>query len=175
MLRGSRTLSSTLPTCSLTYCCVLAAHGVNEALSRPCQHISILCPSSCFRKFSTHGGQIDVRDALAKGCDLSKIVHDVCNVVSLIMRVWFRGLASSGSSCPGALLGPPTHCRTRMHNHRVRLHHHHLLGLVSHHVYYQNSPIYCEDLFLLNVTLYETSVTRRQIARFTLHQLHFVS
>lgn len=35
---GLRTLSSTLPTCSLTYCWVLAAQGVNEALQSPCQH-----------------------------------------------------------------------------------------------------------------------------------------
>lgn len=35
MSRDRRTLSSTWPTCSFTYCCVLAAHGEKEALSTP--------------------------------------------------------------------------------------------------------------------------------------------
>ena len=38
-------MSSTLPTCSLTYCCVRAAQGVKEALQKPCQHISTSCPT----------------------------------------------------------------------------------------------------------------------------------
>jgi hypothetical protein len=39
VLGNRRTLSSTWPTCSLTYCWVLAAQGVKEALRWPCQHI----------------------------------------------------------------------------------------------------------------------------------------
>lgn len=65
--RAGRTLSSTLPTCSLTYCCVLAAHGVKEALQKQCQHIA------GFHLAVAAGPGI--RDVLSKRRDLAEVIH----------------------------------------------------------------------------------------------------
>jgi hypothetical protein len=70
-----RTLSSTWPTCSLTYCCVLAAHGVNEALREPCQHV-LRCTCRPEEEQPRDKQRQNVRDALPKSRDLSKILHD---------------------------------------------------------------------------------------------------
>lgn len=65
----ARTLSSTCPTCSLTYCCVRAAHGVKEALWQPGQHtVHLLRPRNAASKLAldASAGWWGVRDILAE-------------------------------------------------------------------------------------------------------------
>jgi hypothetical protein len=75
-LRGAcRTLSSAWPSCSLTYCCVLAAKGVNEALEEQCQPISY-----CAMPKQNMGRHIsNVPEAFSERRDLAEVIHsDVC-------------------------------------------------------------------------------------------------